>query len=95
MGSQTIHHGVKWNRKHITTITRITASGEYVIPYIITSQELQDLRKVLRQKRIKFERYLILKKSQKPCANSKSFAKNDKSTVIPHVVRIRAEREIE
>jgi hypothetical protein len=36
MGSQTIHHGVHRKLKHITVITCVAASGEHVIPYIVT-----------------------------------------------------------
>jgi hypothetical protein len=43
--SQTIHHAVNLNLKHITIIMCVAASGERVIPYVIRSQESEDLRK--------------------------------------------------
>jgi hypothetical protein len=66
VSSQTIHHGANRNLKHIAVITCVAASGEYVIPYTITSQESDDLRETLRKKGIEFGRHLILKKNQKP-----------------------------
>jgi hypothetical protein len=49
----------------------------------------------VRKKGIEFGRNLILTKSQKPYVNSKSFAEDVKSTLIPHVTRIHAEMGIE
>jgi hypothetical protein len=51
MGTQPINHGVL---THIPVITCVAASGEHVIPYIITSQESDDLREALRKKGIEF-----------------------------------------
>jgi hypothetical protein len=97
MDRQTIHHGVNRNLKHITVIACVAASGEHVIPYIITSQESDHLLEALKKKGIEFGfgRHLILKKSQKPYVKSKFFAECVKSTFIPHVTRIRAKRGIE
>jgi hypothetical protein len=95
MSSQIIHREVNRNLKHITVITCIATSGEHVIPYAITSQESDDLRKALRNKGIKFGQRLILKKNQKAYINSKSFAEYIKSTFIPHITRIHAARGIE
>jgi hypothetical protein len=68
-----------------------------VIHSCATSQESDDLREVLRKEGIElgFGRHLILMKSQKPYVNSKCLAEYVKSTFIPHVTRIRAERGIE
>jgi hypothetical protein len=52
MSSQTFHHGVHRNLKHITIITCVAVSEEHVIPYTITSQESDDLRQTLRKKGI-------------------------------------------
>jgi hypothetical protein len=67
------------------------------IHYDVTSQESDGLREALRKNGIdiEFGRHLILKKSQKPYANSKSFAEYLKLTFIPHVTRICAKRGIE
>jgi hypothetical protein len=92
---QTIHHGINWNLKHFIVIICVVVSGEHVIPDIIRSQESDDLRKALRKKGIEFERHLILKKSQKPYVNSKSFPEYAKSTFIPHVTRTLTEMGIE
>jgi hypothetical protein len=95
MSSQTIHHGANRTLNHITVIACIAASGEHVIPYIITSQESDDLQRALRSKGVEFERHLILNKSQKSSFNSNSFAEYIKFTFIHHVARIGAERYIQ
>jgi hypothetical protein len=65
--------------------------------YYVRSQESDDLQEALRKKSIEIEfgQYLSLKNSQKPYVKGKSFAEYVKSTFIPHVTRIRAERGIE
>jgi hypothetical protein len=95
MSSQTVHHGVNWNLKHITVITCVAASGEHAISYIITSQESDHLREVLRKKGIEFGRPLILMENQKPYVHSKSFDEYIKLTFISHVTRMRSARGIE
>jgi hypothetical protein len=97
MGNKMIHHGVNRNLKHIPVIICVAASPKQVVPDTIPSQESDHLREELRKKGIEFAygRHLILKKSQKPSVISKSFAEHVKSTFIPHVTRIRAERGIE
>jgi hypothetical protein len=64
MSSQTIHHRANRNLKYIMVITCISVSGELVIPYIITSQESDDLREALTKKGIEFRWHLILKKNR-------------------------------
>jgi hypothetical protein len=93
--SQTIHHEVNQNLKHITVITYIAASGQYIISYIIMLQESDGLREALRTKGIAFGRHLILKKNQKPYVNNKSFAEYIKSTFRPRTTRIHAGMGIE
>jgi hypothetical protein len=50
---------------------------------------------VLRKKRIAFGWHFTLKEKSKLSVNSKSFSESVKSTLIPHVARILAGREIE
>jgi hypothetical protein len=92
MSRQTIPHGVERNLKHIMVERCVAASGEHVIPYIITLQESDDLRGALRKKGIECGWHVIGKKSQKPYVNSKSFAEYVKSTFIAHVTKVCAER---
>jgi hypothetical protein len=54
-----------------------------VIPYIITSQESDDLRGTLKKKGIEFGWHLIPKKSQEPYVNSKLFAEYVESAFVP------------
>jgi hypothetical protein len=56
MSRQTIRYGFNRNLKHITAITCAAASGEHVIPNIITSQESDDLREAPRKKALNSDR---------------------------------------
>jgi hypothetical protein len=48
MDGQTIHHRESRNGKHISIITSISAGGESLTPYIVTSQDSETLRRRLR-----------------------------------------------
>jgi hypothetical protein len=91
MGRETIHHGVNRNLKHITIVTCVAANGKHVIPYVITSQDLENPRQRLRKKGIEFRRHLNLKKSQKASVNGKFFAEYVKSTFVPYVMKVRVD----
>jgi hypothetical protein len=39
MSKQTIHHKINWNVKHVSVIACVSAAGESLIPYIVTSQD--------------------------------------------------------
>jgi hypothetical protein len=47
MDGQTAHHGASRNVKHISVIACITATGESMMPFIVTSQISDSIRKRL------------------------------------------------
>lgn len=95
MGDQPIHHGINRNLKHITIVTCVAASGEHLIPYVVTSQDAESLRTDLKKRGIEFGRHLTIVRNQKPYVNSGTFADYIKSVFLPYVTRVRKEREIE
>jgi hypothetical protein len=95
LNGQTIHHGINRNLKHITVVTCVAASGEYLIPYIVTSQDSSALRPDLQARGIEFHRHLEIVPSQKPYVNGKTFANYIKTVFIPYVAKVRRERDIE
>jgi hypothetical protein len=58
-------------------------------------QKSKNYQDALKKKGIEFECHLILKKSQAPYINSKSYAQHVKSAFIPHIEHISAETGIE
>jgi hypothetical protein len=95
IGKISIHQRVKRNLKHITIITCIAGREKQVVPYLITLQELENLREGLRQKGTECGRHLILRNSDKPYVNSKTFMDYAKSAFIPHVMKVRVEKGIQ
>jgi hypothetical protein len=47
MDTQTIHHRTSRSVRHISIITCITAVGEFLTPYIVTSQDFDAIRRKL------------------------------------------------
>jgi hypothetical protein len=92
---QTIHHGINRNLKHITIVTYVISSGEYLMPYIVTSQDFSALRLELQKRGIEFHKHLEIVPSQKLYANGKTFASYIETVFLPHVAKVRGERKIE
>ena len=38
---QPVHHGVSWNLKHLSVVTCMSAGGQCLMPYMVTSQTSQ------------------------------------------------------
>jgi hypothetical protein len=49
-----LHHGISRNMKHISVITCVSAAGETLIPYIITSQDSPLVREQLNKHAVRF-----------------------------------------
>jgi hypothetical protein len=73
MGEQTVHHKVNRNLKHVSVIARISAAGESLIPYIVTSQDSLHVREQLKKKGVRFGRDLNLKARRKPYISAQCF----------------------
>jgi hypothetical protein len=60
MRSQTIHHKIHRNLKHVSVIACVSASGQSVIPYIVISQDALSVRENLKKRGVRFWTAFIL-----------------------------------
>jgi hypothetical protein len=70
---QTIHHKINRRLKHISVIACVSAAGETLTPYIVTSQDLPVVRAPLKKRRVRFGTDFILKSLAKPYINTDFF----------------------
>jgi hypothetical protein len=73
MDRQTMHHRISRNVKHISIITYITAGGESLTPYIVTSHDSERLRKRLMARGVRLGVDFVLNHRSKPYVNGKFF----------------------
>jgi hypothetical protein len=95
LNDQTINHGINRNLKDITVVTCVEASGEYLIQYVVTSQDSSAFQFELQKLGIEFHGHLEIVPSQKPSVNGKTFVSHIRTVILPYVAKIRREIEIE
>jgi hypothetical protein len=83
MDGQTIHHGGSRNVKHISVIACITAGGESMIPFIITSQISDGIRKRLMSRGVCLGNDFVLRQRPKSYVCRKLFLEYIKTIFVP------------
>jgi hypothetical protein len=79
--------------ERISIVACISAAGESLIPYIVTSQDTPSLREHLKKRGAHFGTDFILKSRAKPYINTEIFAEYARTVFLPNLneVRILAE----
>jgi hypothetical protein len=67
---QIIHHKITRNLKHLFVIVCVSATGENLIPYTVTSQDSPTIRVQLKKCNIRFDTDFILKDRSKSYINA-------------------------
>jgi hypothetical protein len=91
---QTIHHRASRQMKHMSVIARISAAGESLTPYIVTSQDSDSLRTKLMRRGVRLGVDLVLQKRSKPYVNRTLFLDYINSVVIPYVNELGESEEL-
>jgi hypothetical protein len=73
MDGHTIHHRPSRNVRHISIIRCITAAGESLTPYIVTSQDFDAIRKRLMSRGVRLGVDFVLRRRSKPYVSGKLF----------------------
>jgi hypothetical protein len=89
MGGQRIHHKVNRNLKHIPIMARISATGESLTPYTLTSQDTPSARKQLKKHGVGFGAGFSVKLRAKPSINAKIFAEYIHTVSLPNLNELR------
>jgi hypothetical protein len=70
---QTIHHKINRRLSHLSVIACVSAAGESLTPYIVTSQDSPVVRRQLKTRGVRFDTDFILKSRAKPYINAEIF----------------------
>jgi hypothetical protein len=86
---QTIHHKTNRALKHVSLIACVSAAGESLTPYILTSQDSPKVRERLKKHGVRFGTDFLLKHRAKPYVNAEIFAEYIRMVFIPNLNELR------
>jgi hypothetical protein len=87
---QTIHHKINRALKHVSVIACVSAAGESLTPYIVTSQDSAKLREQLRKRGVRFGTDFILRGRSKPYINAEIFEEYIRTVFLPNLNELRS-----
>jgi hypothetical protein len=82
---QTIHYGVSRNVKHISVIACLSAAGESLFHYIVTSHNSSTVQGHLKKHAVRFGRDFTLKFNQKAYFNAGIFLASVRTMLFPYI----------
>jgi hypothetical protein len=89
MDVRPIHHAVSRNVKHIPVIACVSAAGESLMPYIITSHNSPAVQEQLRQQSVRSGREFRLTSNHRPYVNAEIFLEYVRTVFLPYLVCVR------
>jgi hypothetical protein len=88
MDGQTIHHGASRSVKYISVIVCITAGGESLTPFIVTSQISDGIRTRLMSRGVRLGVDFVLRQRPKPYVSRKLSLEYIKTIFVPYLNKI-------
>jgi hypothetical protein len=95
LDGQTIHHRISRNVRHISIIACISAGGESVTPYIVTSQDFDRVRERPKSRGVRLGVDFVLRHRSKRYLNGKLFLESIAIIFIPSLNKLRDSEEFE
>jgi hypothetical protein len=86
---QTIHHEISRTVKHISVIACISAAGESLTPYIITSQAPMVVQERLKKDGGRFSTDFVLTSNPKSYINAEIFTDYIRTVFLPNLAELR------
>jgi hypothetical protein len=93
MAEQTMHDKVNRNLKHVSVIVCVSAAGESLIPYIVTSQDSLHVREQSKKKGLRVGTDVILKAHRKPYINAECFLEYIRTVFLPNLNELQTLEE--
>jgi hypothetical protein len=95
MEDQTIHHRESRSVGYISIVTCITAGGESLTPYIVTSQDSDAIRKRLMSRGVRLGVDFVLRQRLKPYVSRNLFLEYINTIFVPYLNELRESEEFE
>jgi hypothetical protein len=93
MREETIYHAVHRNLKHISIVACISAAGEHMTPFLVSSQGNATVERKLTIEWLRIGVDLIVKSRHKPYMNSQLFAEYISTVLLPYINELRSNEE--
>jgi hypothetical protein len=90
MSHQALHRTINGKAKHISLIVCVSAAGETLIPYTVTSQGSMHLRKALKKCGVRFGTDLISKARENTSVNTEIFLEYIRVDFMPNLNELRS-----
>jgi hypothetical protein len=95
MIGEPIHHSVSKSVKHISVIACVSAAGESLIPFIVTSQMSDNILKRLMSRDVRMGVDFLLRQRSKPYVSRKLFLEYIKKIFLPYLNELRDMEQFE
>jgi hypothetical protein len=93
MTDQTIHHGVHRNLKHMSVICCVSAAGESLAPFVVSSQVIDKVIETLEIEGFRMGIDMVLEHKQKAYVTATLFQQYVTSVLIPFIERLQTNPE--
>jgi hypothetical protein len=93
MTDQTIHHNVHRNLKHISVICCVSAAGQFLTPFVVSSQANDKVTETLKIEGFRTGLHMVLEHRQKEYVTAALFQQYVTSVLIPLIERLRTNPE--
>ena len=93
MSTQTIHHGVHRNLKHISVLCCVSAAGESMTPFMVSSQVNDSVINGLKVEGFRMGLDLILEHRKKPYLTAELFHQYVTTVLLPFIDELRTNDE--
>jgi hypothetical protein len=91
--NQTIHHGVHRNLKHMSVICCVSAAGEFLTPFVVSSPVKDKIIETLKIEGFRMGLDMVLEHRQKADVTATLFQQHITSVLIPLIERLRTNSE--
>jgi hypothetical protein len=95
MDGRTIYHGASRRVKHRSVIACITAEGESLTPFIVTSQISDGIRKRLMSRGVRLGVDFVFPQRATPYVSRKLFLEYIKTIFVPYLNQLRESQKFE
>jgi hypothetical protein len=91
---ETIHHKINRRLKHLSVIPCVSAAGESLTPYIVTSQDSPVVRAQVKKRSARFGTDFILKSRAKPDIKAEIFEEYIRTVFLPNLDKVQSLEEL-
>jgi aspartate-semialdehyde dehydrogenase len=90
MRDENIFHGIHRGLEHISVVACISASGDHMMPFVVSSQISDAVVWKFKIEGFRTGTEIILQKREKPYMNPELFHEHIPTILLPHIAKLRS-----